>query len=197
MAKKEKKISINSVDKVYKEHFDNGRVVEWRGIEISVKRSLSLSEMLEFVASVVSTVYGDDYGYMPELTEFATNSNIISMYTNVSLPSNLEHRYEILNNTDLVDTVRAAVDVGQLYDMEDAIEKKLEYLCDSSAVEVKKQMETFVSSMEDLQDKTSNLFSNISPDDISRVMGAIENGGFSEEKIVEAYRKQIAADSGE
>ena len=46
MAKNEKKISINSLDKIIKENYDNTITAEWYGVEVSIKKTLAFKEML-------------------------------------------------------------------------------------------------------------------------------------------------------
>ena len=50
-----------------------------------------------------------------------------------------------------------------------------------------RQFNDVVTSFEGLQDKVGSLFADVNPDDIGKLIGAISDGGISEEKVVQAY----------
>lgn len=190
MAKSEKKISINSLDNIIKENFTNKASVEWHGLEVTIKHNLSFTEMLEFVNDVVMSCFQDDGGFVPEVMDFAIKSNILSKYANFSLPDKLEHRYEIIYNSDAVDFVCQNINMQQLREITASIDRKISYMCNTNVMNIQKQMMELVSAFEDMQQKTTDMFSNFTPDDLVKIMGAIDDGGLSEEKVVRAYLEQ-------
>lgn len=190
MAKNEKKVSINSLDKVIKENFTNKASVEWHGLEVAIKHNLSFTEMLEFVNDVVMSCFQDDGDFVPEVMDFAIKSNILSKYANLSLPDKLEHRYEIIYNSDAVDFVCQNINMQQLREITASIDRKISYLCNTNVMNIQKQMMALVSAFEDMQQKTTDMFSNFTPDDLVKIMGAIDDGGLNEEKAVKAYLEQ-------
>lgn len=190
MAKNEKKISIGSLDKVIKENFVNKTTVEWRGLEVTLKHNLSFTEVLEFVNDVVMSCFQEKSGFMPEVMDFAIKSNILSKYTNFSLPDNLEHRYEIIYNSDAVDFVCQNINIQQLREITASIDRKISHLCNTNVMNIQKQMMELVSAFENMQQKTSDMFANFTPEDLTKIIGAIDEGGLNEEKIVRAYLEQ-------
>lgn len=190
MAKGTNRISIRTIDAIVKEQFPNFVTEIWNGTELRIKKSLSFSEMLSFVNDVVKSCIQEEHGYMPELMDFAIKSNILSRYANFSLPDNLEHRYDILYQTDAVAFVVSHINKSQLREITTAINHKVSYLCNSNIQQVQKQMGDFLSAFETLQGKMTNLFSSLTPDDVTRLIGAINDGGLDESKIVSAYLKQ-------
>jgi hypothetical protein len=54
-----------------------------------------------------------------------------------------------------------------------------------------------VSAFETMQEKTAAMYDNLTPDDIQKVLGAFENGKFSEGKLVEAYLQKTRVDKEE
>lgn len=190
MAKNEKKVSINSLDKAIKENFTNQVNAEWRGLEVSIKHNLSFTEVLEFVNDVVMSCFQDDGNFIPEVMDFAIKSNILSKYTNFSLPDKLEHRYEIIYNSDVVDFVCQNINMQQLREITASIDRKISYLCNTNVMNIQKQMMELVSAFENMQQKTADMFANFTPDDLTKIMGALNEDGFNEEKIVKAYLEQ-------
>lgn len=190
MAKSNNKISISSLDRVIKESFASTNIAEWHGLDISIKYNLSFTEMLEFVNDVVMSCFQSNGGFMPEVMNFAIRSNILSKYTNLSLPDRLEHRYEIVYNSDVVDFVSEYIDIDQLREITSSIDRKISYLCNANVMNIQKQMTKLLSAFEDVQQKTSDMFANFTPDDLTKIMGALDGGGLNEEKIVRAYLEQ-------
>ena len=197
MAKGEKKVSISSVDNIISERFLNIVTEQWYDVEVKMRRSLPFTEMLSFVDDVVQSCFQRNGAYVPEVLDFAIKSNIISRYTNVSMPDNLEHRYAILYNSDLVDFVCQHINMQQLQEMVNSINRKLSYMCDTNTVSVQNRLNDLISAFETMQEKTEAMFSDVTPDDMTRLVGAIGNGALTEEKIVEAYMKKKNASNGE
>ena len=192
MAKSEKRISINTVDRIVKEKFDNRVVDTWYDIEVVMKRNLSMTETLEFVNDVVMSCFSDSNGFVPEVVDFATKSNILSKYANFSLPDNLEHRHKIIYQTDAVQFVCSHINRAQLREIMASIDKKIAYLCNTNIMDIQKRMTELVDAFEKMQESTANMFTNITPDDMTNVIGALDKGGFSEDKLVQAYLKHTA-----
>lgn len=189
MAKGEKKVSIRAVDNIIGERFLNVVKEQWYDVEVKMRRSLPFTEVLAFVDDVVQSCFQRNGAYVPEVLDFAIKSNIISKYTNVSMPDNLGHRYAILYNSDLVDFVCQHINMQQLQEMVNSINRKLAYMCDTNTVSVQNRLNDLISAFETMQEKTEAMFSDVTPDDMTRLVGAIGDGALTEEKIVEAYMK--------
>lgn len=189
MAKGEKKVSISAVDNIISERFLNVVTEQWYDVEVKMRRSLPFTEVLAFVDDVVQSCFQRNGAYVPEVLDFAIKCNIIGKYTNVSMPDNLEHRYAILYNSDLVDFVCQHINMQQLQEMVSSINRKLAYMCDTNTVSVQNRLNDLISAFETMQEKTDAMFSDVTPDDMTRLVGAIGDGALTEEKIVEAYMK--------
>lgn len=190
MAKNEKRVSINKTDTIMKERFGNTTTEQWYDAEVKIKRSISFTEMLTFVSDVVMSCFQQDGGFMPEVLDFAIKSNILTKYANFSMPDNLEHRYEIIYNTDAVDFVCRHINMGQLNEIVASVNRKLDYMCNSNVAAIQRQLNKVVESFEDVQQQTAKLFDGISSEDIAKITDAISSGELSGDKIVEAYLKQ-------
>lgn len=194
MAKGEKKVSISLFDKIAKEHFRNESTIQWHEAEVRIKHTLSLTEMLSFVNDVTKSCFHDSMGYMPEVKDFAIKSNILARYANFSLPDNLEHRYQLICSTDAVDAVCDAIDRVQLQEIVNAINSKIQFLCDSKANLIQERIDNVLNIMEEMSDNTKDIFDGLSQDDLKAMMGAITEHGIDEQKIVAAYLEQKKAE---
>lgn len=191
MAKTEKRISINVLDKIAKENFENISVQEWFGVEIEIKRSLGLTDILEFVNDVTISCFGESGNFLPEVLDFAIKSNILTRYANLTMPENLEHRYKLIYHTDIVDAVCNHINMAQLKEVVSSINRKIDYLCSVNVSVIQRKLTELVSAFENMQKQTGNIFDGVSSDDVNKLLGAINNGTFSEDKVVEAYMRQM------
>ena len=190
MAKTIKRVSITTLDKIAKETFNNNiETFEWYGADIVIKHSIGLSDVLEFVNNVVESCFGESGNFIPEVMDFAIKGNILTKYANLTMPENLEHRYDLIYQTDIVDEVCKRINRAQLQEVISSISKKIDYLCSVNASMVQQKLNELVIAFEGMQKQTASLFDNVSNEDIEKLIGAVSGGSISEEKIVEAYMK--------
>jgi Mg2+ and Co2+ transporter CorA len=190
MAKSEKRVSIGAMDKIMKMQVEPIVTEQWFDIEIRIAKRLGLKAMLEFVNDVVTSCFDENGNYLPEVMGFAIKSNILTKFSNFSLPANIEHRYDLIYNTDVVALVLKNIDREQLQEIIDAINHKIEYLCDANIAALQKQMHKMISAFEKMQEQVEGAFAGMKQDDMAKLIGAISDNGFSEDKIVEAYLRQ-------
>lgn len=200
MANKIKKISISSLDKAIKEHdAENGpeAVVSWNGIDVTVKRRLSLYEMMKFVQTVVDNcVRKTDGKYLPEVFDFIINNNIIEFYTNITLPEKAEHRYDILCRCrPLYKLIIEEIDKDQYHEIIDAIRSRIDYETKTNIDAVMKKVEDAQAMIESIGSVLSSMVDGIDPDTFKSVMEKIADGDkIDEGKIMEAYLNNIGRD---
>ena len=194
---KNRRISINAMDSIMKTQYENITAECWNEIDITIKRTISLGDMLSFVNDVVASCFQDNGEFMPEVLDFAIRSNIILKYSNVSLPDNLEHRYAILYCTDIVNFIRGHADQEQVDEIINAIHRKVDYLCNTNVCAIQSKLNELISAFDNLQSKTADVFNNISSDDVAKLASVLSSGELSEEKIVAAYMDRVKADAQE
>lgn len=198
MADKIKKISVNAFEKAMKDTYTPTETFDWNGIEVAVKKNLSLKEMLEFVDSVVKSCFTKDTNtYMPEIKDFATKVCILEKYANFTMPKNIETQYSLVYQTDAVERVIGYVNPQQFNEICVAIAKKVENLAQANIEAVNKQMNELYGAFDNLQSQFSGLFDGINNDDIRAITGALVNGALDEEKLVKAYTRQAEVKAGD
>lgn len=186
-----KKISINAFDKVKSEYYTPIKVVEWRGIEVTIKPTLSLVNMIEFVSQVSKGCFDiNNATFMPELKDFAIKTCILEKYTNFTLPINVEHQYELLYCTDVVDMVLQHINIQQFEEMIAAIDDKVMHMAQANIESIHSQMTELYSAFDGLQKNFENLFAGINPDDLTGILKSLNNEQFTDEGIVKAYMQQ-------
>ena len=146
-----------------------------------------------FVSDVAKSCFADDDGeYMPEVRDFAIKSCLIEYYTNLSLPSNTERRYELIYSCNITDVIMEHIDKGQLFEIIKAIDARIEHTASANVESLNKQMNELYAAFDNLQTNLSGIFSGIGADDIKGLVSALSGGGLDEGKIVEAYLSQTA-----
>lgn len=196
MAKGQKRISVNAFERVAKQNVLPIVTKQWFGNELVIKPTLSLTEMLQFVNDVVTSCFNDQGDYMPEILDFAMGNNILEKYANFTLPKSLESRYEMIYNTDAVDTVCSNINQEQFKDIYSAIKRKIEYQCDSNSNFIRTSFEKILNSIGAIQEKADTIFDGVESDDVERLVQTLGNTDeLSANKIVEAYLSQTHQES--
>jgi hypothetical protein len=199
--KSEKRISVNQLEKIVGENFKEIMEVQWGDIEISIRRSIPLSEVLAFCKEIVDNCFTDDGEFIPEVMDFVIKHGVLTRYANFRLPENLEKQYWLIYNTEAYEVVIAHINIDQLNEIVGAANRKIKHLCDSDVLAFRAKTRELVELFEGMQKQTENIFTDFSSDDIKTLMSAVDKTGtMSEEKIVEAYinklREGITSDSG-
>jgi len=189
MASKEKvkKVSINALEKCVEESAPSIVNVEWRGIEVTITRRLSLSDMMKFVDGVTNLCFSDDGTYMPEIKDFATRCNVLEMYANFTLPSNIEKRYELVYACDVYATIMGSIDRTQFEVMLAAIDDKIDNRAQANVEAINRQMNELYAAFENLESRLSAVFDGIDGDTMKQLIGAMSNGKLDEQKLMDAY----------
>lgn len=185
---KTKKISITAFDKIMKTTAEPPKAVEWNGIEITIKHTLPLEDVITFVNNVSNLCFERESGnYLPEIKVFAIKCCVLEMYANFALPENVEHRYDLIYNTDAFDTVLEHINIKQLNEIVDAISEKVDNIAQADIESAKTKMNEIYSMFNNFQKQINDIFSGIDAEDLSEFINALSEGQLDESKIVQAY----------
>lgn len=191
---KVKKISINAFESVVKENFENTVTKEWFGIPVTITKTISFEDVVNFVAEVADNCFLDDGRYIPEAMHALINCGVVRHYTNINLPSSLSAAYELVMRSGIIDFVMPEINSDQYSDIIIAIRDKIEYACDTDVTEFRNSLLDMMASMTDLQDRTKELFGKISPGEIQTLLAAFGDDKEVENKVVDAYIERQKAD---
>lgn len=195
MVKKEKKISINALEKIAKEEFPVSTTQQWFGVEVLITRTLPLTEMLQFAGEIVDACFLEDGTFMPEAMDFAIKSGVLTHYANFTLPQNIEKRYDLIYRTGAADMVCQHIDAAQLQEIINAANRKIKHLCDASAMYAQEKLKELTDAFCAIQAQLTSVLGGVSEEDMQAVISAVEQDGISESKIVSAYLDRMKADA--
>ena len=182
------KISINKFETIMKEHYINSEDIQWNGITINIKKTLSLKDMMELVDMVVKSCFEKETNsYIPEIKDFAIKLYSLEKYTNFTLPKNISKQYDLIYCTDAYKIINNYINRDQFAEILIAIDEKINNITQSNISAINNQLTELYKQFEELQLHVSKLFSGIEENDIKLLTKAMSEGIFDENKIVEAY----------
>lgn len=191
--KKAKKISVNAFEEAAGVKYGETTQIGWNGLTITVKKRLSLKEMVWFVDDVVDNCFDDEDGtYYPQYEQFLIDKNIIERYTNLTLPQNIEKQYELLISTNLTTLIIKEADFDQYEEIINIIDKKIEHRRLLEAEGAKRRIDDAYRKIVEIAEQLDKMFADVTPDDIAKVVGAVADGKIDEHKIVDAYFEKKA-----
>lgn len=190
MAKKKNHVSVAAWERIAKEFCgEEIKTVDWHGEALEVKTRLSLAEVVWFVNQVIKDCFGSDMTeYHPEVKQFAIDRATIAVYTNVTMPVNMEKQYELIVGTDIIPAIHQEIDAGQYGDLLDAIDEKIDMLIDANIAELNKLTKTVSESANVMND----MMSGVSAGDMDTLLKAITDNKLDEEKLMKAYYAERA-----
>lgn len=196
MAKNEEKVSVSDLTEAMKPALQTDAVLKWNGIEIAVKRMIPFKEVLRLTGSVIKTVFDGENGlFVPEALDYALRVAVLEHYTNIRLPQNAEKLYEVAVGTDLYDRVCENVNAAQLKTIIAAVYGRVSYIKRANIEIAHKQIRDTDAALSALIDNLEGLFGGVSSEDLRAVVGAVANGGISEEKLVKAIMEEKKQDA--
>lgn len=179
-------ISIGKMDEIIKDYFPEYEVVDWRGEELTVRKFLPYSLVVEIVSKVTDACFDEQGEYHPEVKEFAIRLCYLEAATNVRIPENVEKQYLFLFGSDLWEAVLSGVNLDQYNYVLDAIDEKIEVRNDANRAAFEREVNTVIESLNQIGEQAKTLFENIAPEDLQAMISAIGENGIDEEKLAQA-----------
>lgn len=167
MAKKNTRISINKLESVLK---DNMVTVPMRGceeVEITIRHTLPMRDMMQFVEDVVSAcVDAEENRYTPEIREFMIAAEILTNYANFTLPSNAEKQYELVYGTDALEQVVEHINPMQMVEIRTAIAERIAHELRKMEAVVAEKVNELLARVETMTEQMESLYSGIDGEEI-------------------------------
>lgn len=199
MAKKNARISINKLESVLK---DNVVTVPMRGckdVEITIRHTLPLRDMMQFVENVVSAcVDAKENRYTPEILEFMIAAEILTSYANFTLPSNAEKQYELVYGTDALEQVAEHINPTQMVEIRTAIGERIEHEVRKMEAVVAEKANELLVRVETMTEQIEALFSGVDSEEFQGVMRNLAQMNAVDEKalaraVLDAQSEKVGA----
>lgn len=202
MAKKktetEKRLTLKDIETAVNGNLERNKpqVIKWHDIDIIVRPTISLGSMMALVSGVVDACFDDEGQYHPEVKQYATETSIITYYTNFPVLDDADKDYFLHRSCDIFECATAYINSAQLYDdiyvgIEDQIKTRLSH----DEKQFEKQAQKLFDQFEEMTDMLSNTFGELSKDDITMLQKSLtEDGAIDEGKIAAAVLDKMHAE---
>lgn len=185
--KKTPKISVNTIDEIMK-RFAETETIDWNGLQVVIKKNLSLEDMMAFANSVTKSCFDQASGaYMPEIKDFAIRANVVDFYTNFTLPKDLTKQYDMVIRSGIVETVLNYVNFAQFSELTKAIDAKLQNTADANIQAFIQKLDKVTAAFTHMQEQMETMFSGVNNEDVSKFISTVANGGDPAENVVKSY----------
>ena len=131
---KAKKVTKSAIEQMFCGKKDDAVSIrvgnDENGIDVLVKKSLSLYERGEMVRSVVDTIFNvddDGYNYHPYMKTFALDAHVVIYFTDIKLPSDAEKAHCFIEQSEIVYRIADVLPAGYLGDIAREVDELLEF----------------------------------------------------------------------
>lgn len=165
------------------------------GVEILIKKSISLDEMIIFIQEVVEACIDGETGeYIPEAYDFAVRVAILTHYANFTMPVNLEKQYWLVYNTTAVEQVLQHINTRQFDDIVRSIDKKIDFMLSIISSSAVSKINEVIAKFNDIATVGENAFKGIDSGTMTKVIQGISKLNNMSEKelataVIEASRE--------
>lgn len=180
------KISYEVIKSVIGTENDVSKFV-WAGLEIEVKRFLTMEEMFDFTNTVFETCFRqDDSSYLPEVKDFMIRSCILDAYTNIEIPDDLQTRYDMVYRYEIIPEVMKYVDQNQFNAVLMAIDSKINNRLNANVEKFEKKMAEADEMVGKAVEYISSIFDGIDNETIKQVALSISNMSIDPEVLAKS-----------
>lgn len=188
MSKKTARISVNKLESLVVDNVVNIPLDGYPDVNITISRTLSLQEVLQFVEDVVSSCVDMETGrYTPEIYAFSLRASVLTRYANFTLPKDLDKQYNLIYNTTVFQQILDHIDLGQYNEIVNAINERIRHEVVMMESTLAGQMAELTEKINTFIDGSEKLFGSIDTEDMSTLMKNLSKAGNVDEgKIVDA-----------
>ena len=160
-------VTVNQLRKIHADTYKPTKTIDWNGVTITVKKQLSLGEMIGFVKGVVDVCFDANTGaYFPEVKYHAIKMMVLQNYANFNMPKKATEQFTLVNQTEAFELVRQNIDQEQFMQIIDAINMRIEFAktqytkpAGGSGATLSDVLEQITTALEGLDEDTVKAFS--------------------------------------
>ena len=165
---------------VINENDDRYVYIEFNGCKMSVKKYLTMKEMLSFVRLTEEYCMLNGDTIIPELKDFSIKLNIIGMYTDMNVGTDLQKDYDLIYSTDIVDLIVKNINKNQLDSIIKSIEFKFNNYIENRYTELKNDVQDLKNMIDKVVGSIEKSLSDVNVEDLYKVLSFAKDGNFEE-----------------
>lgn len=190
MSKKQNMISAAAFEKAVGNEDLCAADFEWNGLNITVKKFLSLKEFVQFVKICTDACINQNTNaYVPEAKDIAIKSLAVQFYTNITLPENMEKQYDLICRSHIFDEILRFADSEQFGVLTGVIDEKIAYLVKANAAAAEKKVNDICGELSALRKQFEAVFGGVSWDGIKNLTAALSETQMSDDVSANAAVK--------
>lgn len=168
--------------------------------EFNYYTSLRPTEKVSFIKNVISTIISEEF-YYSVIKDLVFDATVITMFTDITLPEDINKIEEFLKETNLAEIVKSNVEYGIIEELKIAVDNNIAY---RTGIHKNSVADSFSSLIKTLEEKVSDIDTK-SMMEMTQVINGI-TGELTVDKMLEAYinsdifkqnQKQIIANKEE
>lgn len=184
--------------------------VKWHGIDVEVSPTLSYYDADSFVKNIVDNCISvsqssDDDAFSPiefapEMVDFYTKFFTLYYYTDIPISSDDSTLiYNVIYNSDLYDCImnEGHINYNQYDELTQSVRERIRNIIRTNESDFNKRLNEVSLKLENVGNTISQIFSDITAEDIAGVVEALAKSGMSEDGIVKAYIDNVLTNTEE
>lgn len=178
---KEKKVSVNQIDKIIKAYEKNNidsciYTIDDNDIIVEIKTQINIEEIMGFVNNAINIIFANN-SYYPELREMAIYHSLLTYYTNIKTDFSLEKFYKFVTNTPIINDIKKKIYLEQFETLVNTVDRKVEYILNKNINnnEAINSIGEVVNTLNDLLVLAYNKLANLDTGVFSEVLDKISN----------------------
>lgn len=160
--------------------------IEWNGNTIKVNKMIDDFTARTIIENVVDSCFDTDGTYDPSGKDFLFRALVVATYSDVELPDDNAVKYAFLFGTDIFDAISSAVNSTQLGMMYWQIDEMVKVQKQRNADVITNKLMELESTLSAVMESMKNIATEVNPDDIKSLVGAITETKFDEAKLAKA-----------
>lgn len=192
-------IAFEEMDKMMDTEFQIVDKVDFHGLNLEVRRLIPYELECGIVQRVSDACFNPETGeWMPEVEDFAKKLSVIAASTNLEIPADAEDQYRLVYQSDLWSVMESHLDEEQMLDITLSIERRVSERLITNRKKFEAQFEEAAKQIGEIGRTIGEMFSGITPDEMSGIIRALGDGTLDEEKLVrEVVKMQNELRAGE
>lgn len=140
----------------------------------------------DVVMSIVEGCFTEDGTYDPSKLEFLKRMAVLIAYTNIEFVDDIYEQYAFVYRSGVYESVVPYINQLQLNDIFDSVNDVIAYKKRASFANIETDMAKMYGELSTVVEQFRSMYSDVSGEDIKKLVGAIGNGKLDEKALVEA-----------
>lgn len=160
--------------------------VIWNDLELQVKRYLTLDDTIGFVNTVIQGCFSPEGDkFYPELQKYFKDFALVTYFTNITLPKDINKQMAIFNGTDLIRTIANNIPIELYCSLNNAIADGIKYK-QQETMSIVKALGSVIGELKTFMGDFQDVVSKLPPEQIDSIVGKKIETAETAKEVIEA-----------